>query len=56
MRDDGVGLADAAGPRIEGGGAGFASMRLRAQRLGGSLRVQAAMPGTELLLEMPLAA
>lgn len=56
VRDDGVGLADAAGPRIEGGGAGFASMRLRAQRLGGSLRVQAAMPGTELLLEMPLAA
>jgi len=57
VRDDGVGLAEAGSvARIDGGGAGFASMRLRAQRLGGELRVRAAMPGTELLLDMPLAA
>lgn len=54
--DDGVGLAGAAGPRAEGGGAGFASMRLRAQRLGASLEVRDAGPGTELRMEMPLAA
>ncbi len=57
VRDDGIGLAGTDKVvRIDGGGAGFASMRLRAQRLGGELRVQAAMPGTELLLDMPLAA
>ncbi len=57
VRDDGIGLAGTDKVvRIDGGGAGFASMRLRAQRLGGELRVQAARPGTELLLDMPLAA
>lgn len=55
VADDGVGLGDASGPRIEGGGAGFASMRLRAQRLGGELRIADAARGTELWLELPLA-
>lgn len=55
VTDDGVGLRDAGGPRIEGGGAGFASMRLRAQRLGGVLDVRDVAPGTALRLEMPLA-
>ena len=56
VADDGVGLSDADGPRLRGGGAGFASMRLRAQRLGGALDVRDAAPGTELRLELPLPA
>ena len=52
--DDGVGLADANGPRSEGGGAGFASMRLRAQRLGGALDVRNGEYGTALSLQVPL--
>ena len=55
VRDDGVGLHDATGPRTDGGGAGFASMRLRAQRLGGALDVRNPGRGTELRLELPLA-
>jgi signal transduction histidine kinase len=59
VRDDGVGLPDAGSSNvvpIAGGGAGFASMRLRAQRLGGELRIDRAGPGTALQLEFPLAA
>lgn len=57
VRDDGRGLAGNHVPKsIEGGGAGFASMRLRAQRLGGVLQVASAEHGTELHLEFPLAA
>lgn len=54
VADDGVGLADAGVPRSEGGGAGLASMRLRAQRLGGALDVRDAAPGTALRMELPL--
>ncbi len=56
VRDDGIGVPQAPDKSPAGGGAGLASMRLRATRLGGELRVHAAMPGTELLLDMPLAA
>ncbi|GAB1406698.1 ATP-binding protein [Thermomonas brevis] len=56
VRDDGRGLpADPAAPRLQGGGAGFASMRLRAQRLGGELQIADAAPGTALELAFPLA-
>ena len=56
VRDDGVGLADAVKTPIVGGGAGMASMRLRANRLGGELRVVQRELGTELHVDMPLAA
>lgn len=56
VADDGVGLADADAPRAGGGGAGFASMRLRAQRLGGALAVRDGGNGTDLRLEIPLPA
>lgn len=57
VRDDGQGIADSAVPKtFAGGGAGFASMRLRAQRLGGVLQVASAADGTDLRLEFPLAA
>lgn len=61
VRDDGVGVA-AAGveqPSVNDGGAGLASMRLRAQRLGGELQVlpmQDSQAGTELQLDLPIAA
>ncbi|QIL19332.1 ATP-binding protein [Thermomonas sp. HDW16] len=55
VRDDGVGLPASSMLRMEGGGAGFASMRLRAMRLGGDLQVRDRAPGMELRLEMPLA-
>lgn len=55
VADDGVGLPASAAPRREGGGAGFASMRLRATRLGGDLQLQDRAPGMALRLEMPLA-
>lgn len=57
VRDDGRGLADRSAARsFEGGGTGFASMRLRAQRLGGELHVASSEDGTDLRLEFPLAA
>ena len=56
VTDNGVGLAATAHASTEGGGAGFASMRLRAQRLGALLKIDDASPGTTLWLEMPLAA
>ena len=55
VRDDGVGLPASSMLRMEGGGAGFASMRLRAMRLGGDLQVRDRAPGMELRLEMTLA-
>lgn len=58
VRDDGKGIAASGGPsRPASGGAGFASMRLRASRLGGELQVEAADagPGTELRLVFPVA-
>jgi signal transduction histidine kinase len=56
--DDGVGLPAAGAAPTGGGGAGFASMRLRAQRLGGELSVSARSDpqGTRVALELPLAA
>ena len=55
VRDDGVGLATASdAARVAGGGAGFASIRLRATRLGGQLRIADATPGTTLELAFPL--
>lgn len=57
VRDDGIGPPDAGNViRLDGGGAGFASMRLRARRLGGELHIETAAPGTCLRLDMPLAA
>ena len=57
VRDDGRGIADTGAPKaFDGGGAGFASMRLRAQRLGGVLQIASAADGTDLRLEFPLAA
>ncbi len=51
VRDDGRGGAD---PRE--GGVGLASMRERAERLGGTFAVQAGAPGTQIVVELPLAA
>ncbi|HJR73233.1 MAG TPA: ATP-binding protein [Luteimonas sp.] len=56
VRDDGRGLADRAEQRSFEGGAGMASMRLRAQRLGGALQLASAEDGTELRVDFPLAA
>lgn len=52
--DDGHGIAPAAAPAD--GGAGLASMRLRAQRLGGELKIESGPGGTGLRLEFPLPA
>lgn len=55
VRDDGRGLPASNQPeRLAGGGTGFASMRLRAQRLGGELKIADAAPGTALELAFPL--
>lgn len=51
--DDGAGIAAAP---ADDGGAGLASMRLRAQRLGGELRIESGPNGTGLRLEFPLPA
>ena len=56
VADDGIGLPGKASTPAAGGGAGFASMRLRAQRLGGQLQLRPRQRGTELWLEIPLAA
>ncbi|HEY5850455.1 MAG TPA: ATP-binding protein [Lysobacter sp.] len=53
--DDGQGMTTLA-PTGTGGGAGLASMRLRASRLGGQLRVHSSASGTGLQLEFPLLA
>lgn len=56
VSDDGagVGTREAVG-RDLGGGAGFASMRLRAQRLGGALQVESGPGGTALRVDFALA-
>lgn len=57
VRDDGQGLPPEDGAKpLASGGAGFASMRLRATRLGGQLQVQSAPGTTELRLTFPLTA
>lgn len=56
VQDDGQGLLPDAPRSWREGGAGLASMRLRAQRLGGELRIQSSRHGTELSLEFPLLA
>jgi signal transduction histidine kinase len=60
VRDDGVGLAGAApaAGQARAAGAGLASMRHRAQRLGAELRIAGASDGkgTALELDLPLAA
>lgn len=56
VADDGIGLPGKASTPAAGGGTGFASMRLRAQRLGGQLQLRPRQRGTELWLEIPLAA
>ena len=55
VADDGVGMPDAGSARI-GGGAGMASMRLRANRLGADLQVERRERGTGLQVDIPLAA
>jgi len=52
--DDGAGIGPS--PMHVDGGAGLASMRVRAQRLGGELRVESGPAGTGLRLEFPLPA
>jgi signal transduction histidine kinase len=52
VRDDGHGLQT--GNAVKSDGAGFASMRLRATRLGGQLQVESTPGGTELRLAFPL--
>ena len=54
VSDDGVGAASAGAPGE--GGAGIASMRQRALRLGGPLQLESHGGGTRLRLEFPLAA
>jgi signal transduction histidine kinase len=49
--DDGQGMTQASS---SAGGAGLASMRLRASRLGGQLRIDSDATGTALHLEFPL--
>lgn len=60
VRDDGIGMEGAAFAPAQGrvGGAGLASMRHRAQRLGGELHIAGASDGkgTTLELDLPLAA
>lgn len=57
VRDDGRGLPGAVSSgHASGGGAGFASMRLRARRLGGDLQVDSNGTGTHLRLAFPLTA
>ena len=58
VRDDGVGLPMDDVVRMPGGagGAGLASMRLRARRLGGELRIESGDAGTALRVEFPLPA
>nr|WP_255783872.1 7TM diverse intracellular signaling domain-containing protein [Lysobacter chinensis] len=51
IEDDGQGIGAAA--RADGG-AGLASMRLRARRLGGELRIESGDAGTALRVEFPL--
>lgn len=51
--DDGQGMAAVSGDAD--GGAGLASMRLRARRLGGELRIESGPQGTGLFVEFPLA-
>ncbi|WP_156383462.1 ATP-binding protein [Pseudoxanthomonas sp. Root65] len=57
VRDDGVGLAGARAPAEARVGAGLASMRHRAQRLGAELRIAGDIEGkgTTLELDLPLA-
>lgn len=50
VRDDGQGM----GAQPATGGAGLASMRLRARRLGGELAIDSSAAGTGLSLELPL--
>jgi signal transduction histidine kinase len=57
VRDDGRGLPSASSAKgVAGGGAGFASMRLRARRLGGDLQIDSTGGGTDLRLVFPLMA
>lgn len=51
VRDNGVGILGEPGR-----GAGLANMRRRAEEIGGTLRIGAASPGTEVLLTIPGAA
>ncbi len=52
IEDDGQGLPDQGDTRIRG--AGLGSMRVRAQRLGGQLRIDSDTGGTRLRLEFPV--
>jgi signal transduction histidine kinase len=50
VRDDGQGPARPSRP----GGQGLANMRMRAQAIGGSVTLEAAHPGTRLVVRLPL--
>jgi signal transduction histidine kinase len=55
VRDDGRGLpSESSAKGVAGGGAGFASMRLRARRLGGDLQIDSTPGGTDLRLVFPM--
>jgi signal transduction histidine kinase len=54
VRDNGRGLPDGAGQKPSAsGGAGLASMRMRAHRLGGTLKVDSSPGGTQLEVMFP---
>lgn len=55
VKDNGIGLPLSSSAPGTGGGAGLASMHLRAQRLGAQLELLTCMPGIELRLDIPLA-
>jgi signal transduction histidine kinase len=50
VQDDGRGMADLPRP----GGQGLANMRMRALAMGGTVALEAARPGTRLLVRLPL--
>ncbi|GAA4430040.1 AAA family ATPase [Acidovorax lacteus] len=51
VRDDGCGIREQAGPASRG----LANMRARASRVGGELRLEPLVPGTCVVLELPVA-
>ncbi|GAB3359877.1 ATP-binding protein [Lysobacter tyrosinilyticus] len=56
VQDDGKGLWRAPGAMAGTGGAGFASMRMRALRLQGDLRIESTSSGTRLQMTFPIRA
>ena len=47
-------MARACPPPAGGGGQGLPNMRMRAQSVGGTIAVDAAAPGTKVVVRLPL--